>query len=133
MRKSSDIERGDYESGKMQIHPYACDTKEWKRAFHSRSALTRLGWLRRRQRLRVSARSPLLGWLFITRARFCLKLGKEAFATHMLRANWCRQPVVFLAADRADSHREASHHNSALVLGVYASAKFGNSGAWISK
>jgi hypothetical protein len=57
------LERGDYEPSKMQIHPYPCHTKERKRAFHSRSALTRLGWLWTRQGLRLAAQWPLLGWL----------------------------------------------------------------------
>src|SRR5262245_25095650 len=66
VRKLSELECGDYEPSKMQIHPYPCHTKEWKRAFRYRSALTRLGWLRRRQRLRLAAQWALLGCLWIT-------------------------------------------------------------------
>src|SRR6476660_79598 len=34
VRKSSDFESCNNEPGKMQIHPYSCEAKDWKRAFH---------------------------------------------------------------------------------------------------
>jgi hypothetical protein len=37
--KSSDFKSGDNESGEMQIDPYSCQAKDWKRASHCQRTL----------------------------------------------------------------------------------------------